>query len=242
MQPVQKTVLIALITALVGAGIGVGATLLLKDDDNVAAPTPFSTFSPEVTLSPTPSPTLSPSPSPSASPTAAASASPIATSSTSSTQPPSGPAPATRSATSVNCSSEPQFCSNATGMKVSNGKLSDTSQSAGGNTNPSRYPTIHMSTKFQGPNGTTAHQGGTITGIVVDVLVENKTSNRTFVFPKREVALYITKNGQSYDTLLTHGDGFQMPPGGKLRAHYERPFISDGNYRWVAKTWYYTKS
>jgi hypothetical protein len=246
MQPMQKTLIIVLITALAGAGIGVGATLLLRDDDDrgVAIPTPFSTFSPDVspTESPSPSPTASPTVSPAT--TAAATATPVATSSTTSTstEPPSGSAPATRRATSVNCNTEPQFCSNATGMRVSNGRLADTSQSPGGRTDPSRYPTITMTTRFLRPGGGTAQEGDEFSTIVVDVLVENRTSNRTFVFPRREVALVITKNGQAYDTLLTRGEGFQMPPQGKLRAHYERPFLADGNYRWVAKTWYYTKS
>jgi hypothetical protein len=243
MQSTQRTLIIALITAIVGAGIGVGATLLVKNDDNnVAVPSPLVTFSPEATESASPSPSLSPSPTASA--TAQVSASPQTTSQTSATttHAPSGSAPATRSAASVSCSSEPQFCSNSADMKVSGGKLSSTSSHPGGHTDKTRYPVITMTTKYEGPNGSTAHTGGNLTQIVVDVVVENQTSNRTFVFPKREVALVLTKNGQKYDTLLTHGDGFEMPPGGKLKAHFERPIIADGNYDWVAKTWYYTKT
>jgi len=126
-------------------------------------------------------------------------------------------------------------------MTVTGHNLASTSSTAGGQTDPKKYPTIVMHTKFEGPNGSTAGTGDHLTAIVVDVVIENKTSNRTFVFPKREAALVITKNGAAFDTLTTSGEGFVMPPGGKMNAHYKRFFTSDGNYKWITKTWYYQK-
>ena len=74
----------------------------------------------------------------------------------------------------------------------------------------------------------------------VEVPIENKTK-ATFVFPKREILLVVTKDGAHFDTLATEGPRFEMPPGAKMTGKFDRPITHDGTYSWQAKTWYYAK-
>lgn len=100
--------------------------------------------------------------------------------------------------------------------------------------------------KFTPPGGPTYTMTSTVTkkgdglNLHVELLIENKTS-KTFVFPKREIVLVIERDGKSFDTLKTTGEGFSMTPGGKMTGKFDRPISKDGTYTWQAKTWFFEK-
>jgi hypothetical protein len=106
--------------------------------------------------------------------------------------------------------------------------------------NYSGAPKISMTSEFRKQDKSEASAGDEVHSIHVEVVVQNNTE-KTFVFAKREIALDIYKDGELYDTLVTSGEGFDMTPGGKMTATFDRPITSDGDYLWQAKTWYYEK-
>jgi hypothetical protein len=229
----QRTVLIALATALVAAALAAGATILLTDDDDLAiTPPPVTTATPLATASVS-----------AASPSAGGSAQPApapggtnAPGASSRTLPPSTQI---RSAKSVDCDDEEKKCSQPYGMSVDDGKL----HIVPFDDPPPDYsgaPTISMTSEFRKKDQTKASEGDALHSIHVEVVVQNKTE-RTFIFAKREIALDIYKDGKLYDSLATAGEGFNMTPGGKMTATFDRPITSDGDYLWQAKTWYYEK-
>ena len=228
----QRSILIALATAVVAAALAAGATILLTDDDDLAistppitTQTPIPTASDDATASP--SEPLRPAPAPGQS----------APTTTAPSQP--SPSVAIRSAKSVDCDDEEQKCSQPYGMGVEDGKL----QIVPVDDPPPNYsgaPRITMDSEFRKKDQSVASNGDDLRSIHVEVVVQNNTE-KTFVFAKREIALDIYKDGKLYDTLVTSGEGFNMTPGGKMTATFDRPITSDGDYLWQAKTWYYEK-
>lgn len=234
----RRSIVIALVTTIVAAALAAGATVLLTDDDEVAISSlPPASTSPSATASDTADVTGSPStpggsvpPAPAPGRTAAPATSGRTT---------SAPSVQIRSAKSVDCDSERQKCSAPDGMSVEDGKLKvvpvdDPAPDYSG------VPRIVMDTEFREPDKSTASNGDDLDAIHVEVVVQNNTQ-KTFVFAKREIALEIYKDGELYDTLVTSGEGFDMTPGGKMTATFDRPITSDGDYLWQAKTWYYEK-
>ena len=231
----QRSILIALATAVVAAALAAGATILLTDDDDLAfSSPPIATESPLATASDLPSsPSVTngstePAPAPGRTDT------PATTSAATST-----PSVPIRSAKSVDCDDEANKCSRADGMRVEAGRVYE----APVDDPPPNYsgvPTISMTSQFRKEDKTSASEGDELHSIHVEVVVQNKTE-KTFVFAKREIALDIYKDGKLYDTLATTGEGFNMTPGGKMTATFDRPITSDGDYLWQAKTWYYEK-
>jgi hypothetical protein len=231
----QRSILIALATAVVAAALAAGATILLTDDDDLAissppitTQTPLPTASAEATVSASATgESLRPAPAPGQSaPTTTA---------------PSQPSPSVpiRSAKSVDCDDEEQKCSQPYGMSVEDGKL----RIVPVDDPPPNYsgvPKISMDSEFRKEDKSEASNGDELDAIHVQVVVQNNTE-KTFVFAKREIALDIYKDGKLYDTLVTTGEGFNMTPGGKMTATFDRPITSDGDYLWQAKTWYYEK-
>jgi len=231
----QRSILIALATAVVAAALAAGATILLTDDDDLATSSPpittqaVATASGGATASPSATDeSVRPAPAPGQSSAPATSTSPA-----------SSPSVAIRSAKSVDCDDEDQKCSQSYGMGVENGKL----QIVPVDDPPPNYsgvPKITMDSEFRKKDQSKASNGDELHSIHVEVVVENNTE-KTFVFAKREIALDIYKDGKLYDTLVTTGEGFNMTPGGKMTATFDRPITSDGDYLWQAKTWYYEK-
>ena len=228
----QRSILIALATAVVAAVLAAGATILLTDDDDLAISSPpFATESPLVTSSSAPSSpatdrSTEPAPAPGRTngPASAGTATPSVQ---------------IRSAKSVDCEDEANKCSRADGMRVDGGRVSE----APVDDPPPNYsgvPTISMTSQFRKKDMTGASEGDELHSIHVEVTVQNRTED-TFVFAKREIALDIFKDGKLYDTLVTSGEGFNMTPGGKMTATFDRPITTDGDYLWQAKTWYYEK-
>jgi hypothetical protein len=232
----QRTILIALATAVVAAAIAAGATILLTDDTELAIPTappPSATRTPLV-LDPFGKPETVPdndaSTQPAPAPRGSASAAPVAT---------AAPSTPVRSAKTVDCDAEEQKCSRPYGVERESGRVhlvpfDDPGPSYSG------VPTISMSSEFRKKDGSRANDGDPLDSIHVEVTVQNKTE-KTFVFARREIALDIYRNGRIYDTLVTNGEGFDMTPGGTMTAKFDRPLTSDGDYMWQAKTWYYEK-
>jgi hypothetical protein len=231
----QRSILIALVTAVVAAALAAGATILLTDDDDlaissppIATESPFATASASVASPSAPGGSVQPAPAP------GRTSAPATTSSA--TQPPSTQI---RSAKSVDCDDEESKCSRPYGMNVEDGKLhivpfDDPSPDYSG------VPRISMTSEFRKDDKTQAKEGDDLDAIHVEVIVENKTEE-TFVFAKREIVLDIYRDGKLYDTLATTGEGFNMTPGGKMTATFDRPITADGDYLWQAKTWYYEK-
>lgn len=230
----QRQIVILIVTALVAAGIATAATLLLTDNNNNEA---VATLAPP-TFTPLPSESPSPSPTASATPTASpsASASPSAPGTASPTSVPTAK-PSNRSASSVDCQKEGDFCSPLNGAKITNDKY--TAVNEPGHTY-SGIPTISISTTPWKGNKTTAGPADDVAFLHVVVTVENKTS-KTFTFPKREIVLEVYKNGKLYNTLSTTGDGFDMTPNGKMTGDFQQPISEDGDYSLQAKVWYYQK-
>jgi hypothetical protein len=232
----QRSILIALATAVVAAALAAGATILLTDDDDLAissppitTQTPIATASTDVTSSPSATDSSTrPAPAP------GQSSAPAATASSQ-----SSPSVPIRSAKSVDCDDEEQKCSQPYGMGVEDGKLQIVPVDDPA-PNYSGVPKISMDSEFRKKDQTEASNGDELHSIHVEVVVQNNTE-KTFVFAKREIALDIYKDGELYDTLVTSGEGFNMTPGGKMTATFDRPITSDGDYLWQAKTWYYEK-
>ena len=233
----QRTILIALVTAVVAAGISAGATILLTGDEDISIGSPLPTTSPlviEDTEEPSPLPTttedgVEPAPAPGTG-----------------TSPPDdddddgdGDAATIRSASSVDCDDEPKKCSAEHAVRVTDDKV-DGELSRDDPPSYSGVPTISMTTDLRKNDDSDADDGDELGSIFVEVLVENKT-DETFVFNKREVALDIYRDGERVQTLVTEGAGFDLTPGGKMNATFDRPITSDGRYEWRAKIWYYTK-
>jgi hypothetical protein len=230
----QRSILIALATAVVAAALAAGATILLTDDDDLVVSSPTPTISPLVTASADPASPSATDGSVEPAPAPGRTGTPAAT--TASTLPPSTQI---RSAKSVDCDDEANKCSRPAGMAVEDGKLhivpiDDPTP------NYSGVPTISMSSEYRKKDESKASEGDDVSSIHVEVVVQNKTES-TFVFAKREIALDIFKDGKLYDSLATTGEGFNMTPGGKMTATFDRPITSDGDYLWQAKTWYYEK-
>jgi len=232
----QRNVVLPIIGGVVAALVFVGAIVLIAHRHNtpdvtISTPPPSESAlaSLEPSLSPSPSASASASPSASPAASAAASAKPSGT-----PKPTAKPTPTphpVRAVSSVNCSapSDAQFCSKKD--QATYGNNGDSVTTPPTNPSPSPYPnaaTISMQSTAQSGN------------IHVVVTVENKTS-KTFHFPKREIDLVITKDGQAYYTLATNGAAFDMAPGTKMTGTFDRPVTMSGTYAWQAKTWYYAK-
>lgn len=235
----NRTLLIALITALVVGATAVGATLVITDDDDpVATATPFPT--PTLTATPGASPTGSPTASPTASATAAPQSTSSATSAPSATTAaPANSPPRIRAAKDVDCLDEVKFCSardtiKVTGDKLTSGPTRDRTNSYSG------APTIKLTSNVWKPDKTNAGTGSEVGSIHLQVVIENTTDD-TFVFNKRDIVLELYKDGKIYDTFSTTGAGFDMTPKGKMTGTFDRPITVDGTYAWQAKTWYYKK-
>ena len=232
----RRQILIALATAVVAAALAAGATVLLTDDgDDLAVATPpLSTQTPLATTSAG----ATESPSATGGSTRPAPA-PGSTAAPATNRPTTSPSTQIRSAKSVDCDSEENKCSQPYGMSVEDGKL----QIVPVDDPPPDYsgvPKISMSSEFRKKDESEASNGDDVHSIHVEVVVQNNTE-KTFVFAKREIALDIYKDGKLYDSLVTTGPGFDMTPGGKMTATFDRPITSDGHYLWQAKTWYYEK-
>lgn len=216
-------------TAVVATGIGLAVALIGGGGDEEAAETPLPTLTLAPTLSPTPAPSPSPTETPEATSTPAHTASPAPT------------VPPTREAASVDCAREPTFCTNVTGrMTVQNGRMTSQGR-VEHSTDYSDAPTSSMTWLFLDSDGSEAEEGDRVTRLRVFVVVENKTANRTFVFPRREVLLETKRDGEPLDPIRTTGPSFEMPPGAKLDSSFEVPVTSDGSYEWRSKTWFYEK-
>lgn len=221
---------LTLATAVVAAGIGLAIALLAGGGDEQAEETPV----PTLMLAPT-TPPQTPTPSPTATPESTATPSPSPAASPSPTVPP------TREAASVNCNETPKFCTNVTGLMTVEGGDLESHGKIEHSTDYSDVPTSSMTWTFLKSDGSEAKEGDEVTKLRVFVVVENKTANRTFVFPRREIALVTTRNGNELTTPKTTGASFEMPPGGKLDSSFEVPITSDGSYEWRGKTWFYEK-
>lgn len=235
----QRTILVALVTAVVAAAISAGATILLTDDDEISIASALPTTSP-LALEPTEEPEPSPA----------------ATGTDDGVQPAPAPDDATsspddgddgddgddvtvRSASSVNCDKEPKKCSPEHAVRVKDGKV-DGELGEDDSPSYSGVPTITMTSELRKNDDSEADDGDELGSIFVEVLVQNNT-DETFVFNKREVALDIYRDGERVQTLATEGPGFNLTPGGKMNATFDRPIASDGKYEWRAKIWYYAK-
>jgi hypothetical protein len=221
--------LIVLAASVVAAALAAGATIVLTDTDEVAITTPSPLGSP------TPESTAEVSPSPSA--TESPASSPSESGRTSDDEDPSTAHP-TRTASSVNCDKEPNFCSTTHGTTVQDDRY--------GGLDPEPQPgykdvpKITMRSKVLTTDKTQAQPGDPVESIHVEVVVENDT-DETFVFAKREIVLEIRRNGRVIDRLITTGEGFDLTPQGRMTGTFDRPITTDGTYTWQAKTWYYAK-
>lgn len=231
----QRTVLIALVTAVVAAGIAATATIMLTgdDDETVALPTLSPGVTPGVN-----STVETPAPSPGGPPatTAASARSPAASPAATAT-----PARTVeiRSAKSVDCEREPRFCSGKETVTLDAGRRR-TSHSVPQTVKRDDAPTIAMTSELQESNGSAAESGDAVAAIHVEVEVTNST-DRTFVFDKREIVLEIYRNGRLFDSFSTKGEGFELTPGSKMTGEFDRPISQSGEYTWQAKIWYYRK-
>ena len=229
----RRQIVVALVTAVVAAALAAGATVLLTDDDDLAlsspplvTPTPSARAEPDTSSPSATGGSTRPAPAPGRTGTPA----PASTSS---------PSAGVRSATTVDCDTEENKCSQPSGMTVEDGKLhivavDDPAPDYSG------VPKITMTSEFRKQDDTKASEGDEVHSLHVEVVVQNNTE-KTFVFAKREIAFDIYKDGTLYDTLVTTGPGFNMTPGGKMTGTFDRPITSDGDYLWQAKTWYYEK-
>jgi hypothetical protein len=227
---VQRTLLIVLAAAIVAAGAATAATIVLTDNDRDEVgltsplPVPTSSASPEATTEVV---------TPLISGERAAEES-VAPASTRTARP-----RATRSASSVDCENEPKFCGPREAVNVSDDRYDFVTTSG----QLAEYPgaaKITMDTEIRDADDNEAQDGDEAGSIHALVEVEN-TTDRTLVFPKREIVLDIFRNGRLWDRLITKGPGFEMTPGGKMKGTFDRPLTEDGEYTWQAKTWYYTK-
>jgi hypothetical protein len=226
---VNRTWLIVAAAVVVMGAAATGATIVLTGNTGKVA---VSSARPSATAEQTSVPSSLPSP---AVPAASAPASPHSVK----PSPAASPAPSGRgSASAIKCDSEPRFCSATDGNTVGGGKL--TRETDDNDPSYADSPSIEITSESRKDDGTRANIGDEVGSIHVEVVVRNDTS-RTFVFKKREIVLDIYRNGKRYDRLVTSGPGFEMTPGGKMTAQFDRPIVEDGNYAWRAKTSYYAK-
>lgn len=138
----------------------------------------------------------------------------------------------------MKCEREPRFCSAKDGNGVADGKLAR--ETNGNDPSYEGVPSIDITSESRKNDGTKAAIGQQVGSIHVEVVVRNDT-DRTYVFDKREVVLDIFRNGERYDRLVTTGPGFEMTPGGRMTAQFDRPIVEDGTYSWQAKVRYHAK-
>ena len=235
----QRTALIALVTAVVAAGIAATATIVLTGDDDpetVTLPTLSPGFTPEVTSEVT-TPSGSPSGSPTASPASRGGGDPTASPRATATPTPSV---AIRAAKSVNCDDDREFCSSTDRMVVASGMALQDFDEASDPKSTSR-PTIVMESRVLDKDRGSLGDDEDVAFLAVEVVVSNDTKDGTFVFDKREIVLEIFRNGRLYDSFSTTGSGFEMTPGSKMTGEFDRPITQPGEYSWRAKIWYYRK-
>jgi hypothetical protein len=228
----QRNIVIPIVGGVVAALVLVGAILLIGKNNNKKTDLTISTPIPSATV--TDVPTTSPTATPTGSPAASASPAASSTAATSAPTPAPTSAPSAtpyRAASSVNCEKpdDAKYCSREDAMVVADGKATNTPDNKGAITYPGGL-TITMVSKFDEAKH----------NLHVDVTIENKTK-KTFVFPKREIALLIERNGSRFDLLKTTGASFEMTPGGKMTGKFDRPISKDGSYTWQTKTWYFEK-
>lgn len=227
----MRSKVLAVFWSLIAAGaVGAALTVLMWDDGgeiSLPGPTQAPTVPPARTAAPTmsPAPTVSPTTAPTAMPTKA---------------PSSGSPPRTVAAKSVDCGRTPSFCSQSAGtMAVRDGELVSKGATNYG-TNYANVPKTTMTWRILRADGAEAHRGDAASKMVVQVSIHNAT-DRTFVFPRREVALVVELNGETFHEVATEGPPFTMTPGGRLNARFDVPIAYDGDYRWRAKTWFYER-
>lgn len=226
------TALSAVVISAIGLAI---ATVGGGDGDDQAIATPSA---PIVSASPSLEPTLTPPPDESPAATSVASpttsVAPTTAPTTAPTPPPSG------SASTVNCSQTPSYCSSTTGvMVIGGGNLGSESEIQHG-TDYTHVPKTTMTSTPVKADGSEAKPGDEVKKLKVRVVVRNGT-DKTFVFPKREVALDVERDGDSYRKLKTDGPAFEMPPKGEMVANFEVPIGGNGQYTWRGKTFFYQK-
>jgi hypothetical protein len=231
----QRTLLIAVASAVVAAGIATTATVLLTGDDDpdvaIASPSPTATAAATTDVQ-TPAPTSSPVAT--EGDDGDATAEPDET-----TAPTAEPGVTIRAAKNVDCGDEPAFCSSSDEMELLDERRLDSFEQSGDPKSTSR-PTITMTSEVRKPNKQKASEGDEVGAIHVEVVVTN-ASDDTFTFAKREIVLEILKGGKVYDTFSTTGTGFDMTPGTKMNGTFDRPITEDGSYSWRAKIWYYRR-
>jgi hypothetical protein len=231
----QRTLLIALAAAVLAAGVATTATIVFTgDDDDRAAETPIPLLSPAATsevetASPTPTASASEEPNDDESASPARTASP----------PTTAPGVAIRAARDVDCDEDPAFCSSTDRMTVTDDSL-DGSLQESSDTKRATRPSIVLESNAWTPSKKDASDGDDIGSIHMEVTVSN-SSQKTFVFAKREIVLEVFRNGKLYDRFATSGAGFEMTPGSKMTGTFDRPITQDGSYSWRAKIWYYEK-
>jgi hypothetical protein len=220
--------LLALFWSLVAAGgIGAGLTVLNWDEGGeINLRTPTRLAAPGV---PTAAPAVRPPPPPPAgAPAATVAPTPVPTASP----------PPTVDAKTINCDRTPTFCSQTAGsMVVQEDKLVE-KRAASYPTDYANVPKTAMSWQILRPDGAEAHRGDAARKLIVRVSIFNATQ-RTFVFPHRQIVLVVERNGQTFHEIVTKGAAFEMTPGSRLNAGFEIPIAYDGDYRWRAKTWFY---
>ncbi len=232
----RRTILIVIAAAIVSAGIATGVTILLGDDDEVVITSPLPSAS--APSEATDAGDEDPSPSAKGDVTLIdeSSASPSSTGDSGS-EPSERPI---RSAESVNCDDEPNFCSKVDAAAMKDDKYVPILVEDERPPSYSGVPTISMDSVVRESDKSAAEPGDRIESIHVEVVVTNKTS-KTFVFAKREIVLEILRDGKVFDTLTTTGKGFEMTPSGKMTGTFDRPITMDGTYSWQARTWYHPK-
>jgi hypothetical protein len=126
-------------------------------------------------------------------------------------------------------------------MTVSNGKLATSGQSAY-NTDYSGVPKTTQTWKIvrKGTDNTQANNGDEVGSVRVHAEVTNGT-DKTFVFPNREVVLIVKRNGSAESPLRATVDSSEVPPGGRISADFFDPIIQDGSYEWRVRTYFYEK-
>jgi hypothetical protein len=104
-------------------------------------------------------------------------------------------------------------------------------------TDYSAVPNTTMTWRIVREGGGDARNGDDVERLEVTVEVRNDTS-RTWVIPRREVALVVELDGERLHELVTEGPDFEMRPGGALTARYTIPLAFEGRYSWRGKTWF----
>jgi hypothetical protein len=128
-------------------------------------------------------------------------------------------------------------------MTTANGKLKSR-KDVPVNTDYRGVPKTTMTTTvLRNDAKTEAHNGDDVGALKIHVDVVNNT-NRTFVFPKRLVAVEFKRNGKNESPNETpNGPTTEIPPGGRLSADFFEPVAdpATSTFEWRAKTWFYAK-